>query len=176
MVKQEKIGVAYGKSDLNRIGIFSEQKYISVGEAYVSKKGGSTLDYRANGKQFLTAPLRSGHDSKDAYFDQQFIRLFENEPFTDLAQIRRKHRANEKTKNITKEPFKPSSVPPKPSGKGSHWGTIEQQWPVKNSKLELPPRPEKKEKNAPQLKNFITSPGKKGSGYSIFSLMQVTLT
>jgi hypothetical protein len=54
------------------------------------------------------------------------------------------------------------------SGKGSHWGTIEQQFPMKgNEKLELPPKPEVKEekKKGPVMKNFLTAPSKKGSGY-----------
>jgi hypothetical protein len=37
----------------------------------------NSLDYRANGKQFLTAPPKKGHDTKDSYFDKHFIRLFE---------------------------------------------------------------------------------------------------
>lgn len=154
-----------GRSDLVRIGIFSEQKYISVGEQYISKKDSSPLDYRANGKQFLTAPPKRGHDTKDAYFDRQYTRLFENEPYTDLVTMRRKWRNEAKQKNITPNPFKPSSVPPKPSGKGSHWGTIQQQWPIKNGKLELPLKPLKEEKKVPEQKNFLTSPSKKGSGY-----------
>jgi hypothetical protein len=76
MKKQEPTGSKYGRSDLIRMGIFSEPNYITVGEQYVSKKV-NTLDFRANGRQFVTAPLRQGHDTKDAYFDQNFIRLFE---------------------------------------------------------------------------------------------------
>ncbi|KAJ3324324.1 hypothetical protein HDV06_000363 [Boothiomyces sp. JEL0866] len=165
MGKQELSGFHYGRSDLTRMGIFSEPNYISVGEPYQPKKGASTLDYRANGKQFLTSPPKYGHDSKDAYFDQTFVRLFENEPYTDLVALRRRWRLKAKEKNITNAPFKPSSVPPKPSGKGSHWGTIEQQWPIKNKKFELPLKPIAHEKKHPELKNFYTSPAKKGSGY-----------
>ncbi|KAJ3050271.1 hypothetical protein HDU99_008707, partial [Rhizoclosmatium hyalinum] len=62
-------------------------------------------------------------------------------------------------------PFKPSSVPPKPSGSGSQWGTIEQQYPLPNKgkNLELPPAPPKQK---PESKpNFLTRPPKKGTGY-----------
>ncbi|KAJ3272536.1 hypothetical protein HDV01_005487 [Terramyces sp. JEL0728] len=114
MGKQELSGFHYGRSDLTRMGIFSEPNYISVGEPYQTKKGASTLDYRANGKQFLSSPPKHGHDSKDAYFDQTFGRLFENEPYTDLVTLRRRWRLKAKEKNITNAPFKPSSVPPKP--------------------------------------------------------------
>jgi hypothetical protein len=101
-------------NDLIRMGIFSEPTYISVGEPFTSKKGTSTLDYRANGKQFLTAPPRRGHDTRDVYFDHSYVRLFENEPYTDLVQLRRRWRNQAKEKHISSAPFKPSSVPPKP--------------------------------------------------------------
>jgi hypothetical protein len=69
---------------------------------------------RAKGKQFQTTPPKKGHDTKDGYFDKEFIRLFENEPYTDLVVLRRRYRLQQKEKNISNAPFKPSSVPPKP--------------------------------------------------------------
>ena len=38
---------------------------------------GSSLENRVKGKQFLTAPPKRGQNTKDAYFDKEFIRLFE---------------------------------------------------------------------------------------------------
>jgi hypothetical protein len=70
MGKQDK-----PRNDLMRMGIFSEPTYISVGEPYNSKKT-MTLDFRAAGKQFLTAPAHHGQNP-DAYFDHHFVRLFE---------------------------------------------------------------------------------------------------
>jgi Domain of unknown function (DUF4586) len=95
----------------------------------------------------------------------------QNEPYTDLVKLRRKWRAQSMEKNITSLPFKPSSVPPKPyhaintsSGKGSHWGTIEQQWPT--ARKDLPPlRPVVEAKKQHESKNFLTAPPKHGSGY-----------
>jgi Domain of unknown function (DUF4586) len=69
-------GVRYGKTDLVRMGVFMEGQYISSGEQFNGKKS-SALDYRSKGKQFLTAPVKKGHDSKDAYFDKEFVRVFE---------------------------------------------------------------------------------------------------
>jgi hypothetical protein len=43
MSKEENLGHNFGKSDLSRMGLFSEQRYISVGEKYVSKKGGKRV-------------------------------------------------------------------------------------------------------------------------------------
>ena len=83
--KSDTTGYHFGKSDLDRIGMFSEPNYISSGEPYTANKGGlarillivNTLNYREKGKQFLTSPRHKGHDTKDAYFDKTYIRLFE---------------------------------------------------------------------------------------------------
>eukprot|EP00842_Homolaphlyctis_polyrhiza_P005628 jgi/Hompol1/6066/HPOL_004861-RA len=157
----------YGRSDLVRMGLFSEAQYVSSGETYNSKKNSSSLDYRSKGKQFLTAPPKRGHDVKDSYFDKEFIRLFENEPYTDLVVLRRRWRLQAKEKNITNVPFKPSSVPPKPSGKGSHWGTIEQQWPLdtKGTDMSLMRKIKDDIKKQHEPRNFLTAPPKQGSGY-----------
>ncbi|ORY47758.1 hypothetical protein BCR33DRAFT_714823 [Rhizoclosmatium globosum] len=150
------------RPDLDRIGLFTEASYISTNEPYTGKRNEHTLVSRVKGKQFQTSPNKRGHDTRDVYFDKQFIRLFENEPYTDLVVLRRRYRLHQKEKNIVTMPFKPSSVPPKPSGSGSQWGTIEQQYPLPNKgkNLELPPAPPKQK---PESKpNFLTRPPKKG--------------
>ncbi|KAJ3330344.1 hypothetical protein HDU76_005890 [Blyttiomyces sp. JEL0837] len=152
------------KPDLDRIGLFSEATYVSSKEPFSEKKNDGILVGRGKGKQFQTSPPKRGHDTRDVYFDKEFIRLFENEPYTDLVVLRRRYRLQQKEKNITTAPFKPSSVPPKPSGSGSLWGTIEQQWPLPTKELPTPPPAPPKGK--PESKpNFLTKPPKKGSGY-----------
>lgn len=111
--EKEGFGMHFGKSDLVRIGLFSESPGI-VGDTYNDKKGASALDGRAKGKQFLTSPAKKGHDSKDAYFQKDFGRVFENEPYSDIVALRRKWRAEAKEKNISAAQFRPSGVPPKP--------------------------------------------------------------
>ncbi|KAI9341796.1 hypothetical protein DFJ73DRAFT_843367 [Zopfochytrium polystomum] len=154
------------KSDLDRIGLFSEATYISSKEPYGIKPAEGILAARGKGKQFLTSPPKRGHDTRDVYFDKEFIRLFENEPYTDLVVLRRRYRLQQMGKNITTIPFKPSSVPPKPSGSGSLWGTIEQQWPLprKDDIPEPPPAVTTKFKRESKP-NFLTKPPKKGTGY-----------
>ncbi|KAJ3110944.1 hypothetical protein HK100_002864 [Physocladia obscura] len=147
------------------MGIFTEASYISTMEPYTGKTNGVTLLSRVKGRQFQTSPNKHGHDTRDVYFDKNFIRLFENEPYTDLVVLRRRYRLQRKEKNITPLPFKPSSVPPKPSGSGSQWGTIDQQYPLptKGKNLELPPPlPKEKPESKP---NFLTKPPKRGTGY-----------
>ncbi|KAI8608655.1 hypothetical protein BC830DRAFT_934913 [Chytriomyces sp. MP71] len=153
------------RPDLDRIGIFTEASYISTMEPYAVKKNDGGLLTRGKDKQFQTSPSKRGHDTRDVYFDKSFIRLFENEPYTDLVVLRRRYRLQSKEKNITTAPFKPSSLPPKPSGSGSQWGTIDQQYPLPNKgkNLDLPPAPAKQK---PESKpNFLTRPPKKGTGY-----------
>ncbi|KAI9208907.1 uncharacterized protein BJ171DRAFT_595350 [Polychytrium aggregatum] len=162
-------GIKYGRPDLDRIGLFSEAAYISTGEPFVERKhdrlADAFLTYRSKGKQFLTSPPKDGHDSKEVYFEKEYSRIFENEPYTDLVQLRRRWRLQAKDKNITNTPFKPSSVPPKPSGSGSWWGTIEQQWPLPTSKQDVVLRPEEPKQKPESKPNFLTKPPKRGSGY-----------
>lgn len=76
--EQNSMGTHYGKTDLARLGLFMEGQYISSGESYSGKKA-TPLEYRTKGKQFLTAPVKKGHDTKDVYFDKEFVRVFEVE-------------------------------------------------------------------------------------------------
>lgn len=146
--KEGSLGYKYGKADLVRMGIFSEEPYISKSEPYKDKTA-EALDARRKGKQFTTAL-----DPKNS-----FVRLFEGEP--------EKAAETEKVKNISEKPFKPASVATKPGrSKGCHWGTIEQQFPLPPSDFKIPkPKPVVIVKKEKELKNFVTSPAKKGSGY-----------
>jgi hypothetical protein len=151
--KEGSLGFNYGKADLVRMGVFSEEAYLSKGDEYKGSKS-ETLDGRRKGKQFVTVPSR-----RDALFEKRYVRLFENEPEKPIV--------TEKVKNISVKPFKPTSVAIKLGrSKGSHWGTIEQQFPLPPSDFKIPkPRPELPVKKEKELKNFVTSPAKKGSGY-----------
>lgn len=160
-------GHKYGRPDLDRIGLFGEAAYVSTGEPFVERKNDRIADtfltYRNKGKQFVTNPPKKGHETKDVFFEKEYMRAFESEAYTDLVALRRHLRLKAKEKNITSTPFKPSSVPPKPSGSGSLFGTIEQQWPL--PKREIPIKPQEAHKKPESKKNFLTKPPKKGSGY-----------
>jgi hypothetical protein len=82
--------------------------------------------------------------------------------------MKRKHRLAEATKKVSSSPFKPSGVSPEPSGKGSQYGTIEQQWPIMSAELDMSKFPEKKADNIRETKaNFVSRPPKKGGfGYA----------
>ncbi|KAJ3041517.1 hypothetical protein HDV00_009313 [Rhizophlyctis rosea] len=162
------MGGRFGRPDLDRIGLFSEAPYISVNDPFDERKArSSALAERTKGKQFITGPPKRGHDTKDVYFEKDFGRLFENEGYTDLVVLRRRWRLQAKERNIVPAPFKPTSVPPKPSGKGSIYGTIEQQWPVfKEGGDTFPSFAETRPYEKPESKiNFLTRPPKAGTGY-----------
>ncbi|KAI9104851.1 hypothetical protein DFS34DRAFT_575660 [Phlyctochytrium arcticum] len=161
-----EVGNKFGRPDLDRMGLFSEAPYISVGDKF-AERNEHFLGYRTKGKQFITNPPKRGHETRDAFFDKEFIRLFENEPYTDLVKLRRKWRLASKDKNIVTAPFRPSNVPPAPCGSGSPWGTFEQQWPLeRKGGDEIPSFALLRETPATEPKiNFLTRPPKKGTGY-----------
>lgn len=160
-------GHKWGRPDLDRIGLFGEADYVSTAEPFLERKNDRLCDtflsYRRIGKQFINNPAKRGHDTRDAYFNKEYNRVFESEPYTDLVVIRRKERLKAKEKNIVNVPFKPSSVAPKPSGSGSMFGTIEQQWPLPKREIHL--RPEEPHQKPESKRNFLTRPPKQGSGY-----------
>lgn len=164
-------GDEHGRNDLDRIGLFSEMGYISVGEKYSNKSNVGLIDTRGKGKQLLTNPAKRGHDHPSAYLEKEYGRAFTGEAYTDYVALRRRERLAKKAANIVPLPFKPSSSPQKPSGSGSIYGTIEHAWPLYSreeqeatSSANRGPLFSESEEHE-SLKNFITKPGKKGSGY-----------
>lgn len=146
-----QLGNRYGKADLKRLGIFSECEYLSKNQPYDDKRNKS-LEYRTEGKQFITAPRR-----KDALFDKGYHRLFENEP-----QV---VNGKEEKKFISDQPFRPANVSTKPGkSKGGKWGTLEEQFPLESNLDVIEPKAVKVVEKKREKKNFITSPGKKGTG------------
>jgi hypothetical protein len=155
------------KPDLDRMGIFTEMEYISK-DPYVDPYKLSKNLERGKGKQFITNSSKKGHDTNDVYFDS-FKRVFEKEAYNKINDIYRKNRL-EKLKKVT-VPFKPSNVCPQSSGKGSIFGTFEQEYPLydKEKESHLKSKPSKpstpNKKTAKVNKNIYTNPAKKGVGY-----------
>jgi len=155
------------KPDLDRMGIFTEMEYISK-DPYVDPYKLSKSLERGKGKQFITNSTKKGHDTNDVYFDS-FKRVFEKEAYTNVNEVYRKNRL-EKLKKVA-VPFRPSNVCPQSSGKGSIYGTFEQEYPLNakeketrvKSKPSTPSTPTKK--TAKVNKNIYTNPAKKGVGY-----------
>nr|XP_048311643.1 UPF0602 protein C4orf47 homolog [Myodes glareolus] len=147
-----------GKTDMERIGLFSEMEYITVGDKYVSPFNRPFNEAASKNRQMLPGGSKVMSNLQAGYFEPQFTRVFEGEGYVSLNQIRRRHMMAEAKKNLGKA-FVPSSGEKKPSGLGSYYGTIG--GPVPFFSAQIKPR----DKYQPPGKNLYTNPGKKGTGY-----------
>ncbi|XP_004579063.2 UPF0602 protein C4orf47 homolog [Ochotona princeps] len=147
-----------GKTDMERIGLFSEMEYITVGDKYVSQFNRPFNEAASKNRQILPGGSKGMSSLQAGYFDSQFGRIFEGEGYVNLNQVRRQHLMEEAKKNISKA-FLPSSGDKKPCGLGSYYGTIG--GPIPFFSAQSKPR----EKYEVPGKNLYTNPGKKGTGY-----------
>ncbi|XP_006834571.1 PREDICTED: UPF0602 protein C4orf47 homolog [Chrysochloris asiatica] len=152
-----------GKSDMDRIGLFSEMEYITVGDKYVSPFNRPFNEAASKNKQMLPGGSKEMSDLQQGYFDPHFVRIFEGEGYVNLNQVRRRHKMEEAKRNLGKA-FLPSSGEKKSCGFGSYYGTIG--GPVPFFSAQLKPR----EKYRAPGKNLYTNPGKKGTGYGYANL------
>ena len=121
----------------------------------------------------LTVPPKKGHFDKEAFFNKDFIHIFEKDAYCDYILLRRKFRQSQSAKNIGGHAFLPTSGDQKPSGKGSLFGTFGYRFPMgaDHPEEEFDLESEKNSRRAQTaqsveyLKNFVTAPSKKGTGY-----------
>ncbi|XP_036157100.1 UPF0602 protein C4orf47 homolog [Myotis myotis] len=146
------------KSDMERIGLFSEMEYITVGDKYVSHHDRPFNEAASKNKQMLPGGSKEMSDLQAGYFEPRFVRIFEGEGYANLNQMRRKHMMQEAKKNLGKA-FLPTNGDKKSCGVGSYYGTIG--GPVPFFSAQAKPR----DKYEAPGKNLYTSPGKKGTGY-----------
>ncbi|XP_074185935.1 cilia-and flagella-associated protein 96 isoform X3 [Rhinolophus sinicus] len=147
-----------GKTDMERIGLFSEMGYITVGDKYVSQFNRPFNEPASKNKQMLPGGSKEMSNLQAGYFDPHFVRIFEGEGYVSLNQVRRQHMMEEAKKNLGKA-FLPSNGDKKLCGLGSYYGTIG--GPVPFFSVQSKP----KEKYEAPGKNLYTNPGKKGTGY-----------
>ncbi|KAF4026115.1 hypothetical protein G4228_018323 [Cervus hanglu yarkandensis] len=147
-----------GKTDMERIGLFSEMEYITVGDKYVSQFNRPFNEAASKNRQILPGGSKEMSNLQAGYFDPHFVRIFEGEGYVNPNQVRRRHMMEEAKKNLSKA-FLPSNGEKKPCGLGSYYGTIG--GPVPFFSAQSKP----KEKYEPPGKNLYTNPGKKGTGY-----------
>ncbi|XP_053440357.1 UPF0602 protein C4orf47 homolog [Nycticebus coucang] len=147
-----------GKTDMERIGLFSEMEYITVGDKYVSPFNRPFNEAASKKRQMLPGGSKEMSDLQAGYFDPHFVRIFEGEGYINVNQLKRQHMMGEAKKNLGKA-FLPSSGDKKPCGLGSYYGTIG--GPIPFFSAQSKPR----DKYQPPGKNLYTNPGKKGTGY-----------
>ncbi|XP_078579529.1 cilia-and flagella-associated protein 96-like [Branchiostoma floridae x Branchiostoma japonicum] len=146
-----------GKTDMERLGIFQEMGYTTIGDKYKLPKMNFN-DAAGKGKQMLPGGSKTRTARQDGYFDKTFNRVMEAEAYTDPIKLRRQHRLKEAKKNLGK-PFLPSNGDKKPSGLGNSYGTFA--GPVGAFSPVARPR----KAYVTPGKNVLTNPPKNGTGY-----------
>ncbi|NXU55568.1 CD047 protein, partial [Turnix velox] len=154
---------AEGKSDMERIGLFSEMGYISIGDKYRPRYLRAFNEAAGKNRQMLPGGSKTMSALQAGYFEPQFVRIFDGEAYSDPVQLRRRYRLAEAKKNLGKA-FLPSDGDKWPCGLGSYYGTIG------GSFTYFSPQLKTKERYIPPGKNFYTNPGKKGTGYGYANL------
>lgn len=144
------------KTDMERIGVFSEMGYL-LGDKYKPPSKGGFNDAAGKGKQMLPGGSKTKSAARDGYF-ADFGRVFEHEAYTDYIRMRRMDRIKAGQKNIGKA-WTPSSNPPIMPGLGTYIGTL-------GGKVDaFSPAATKGKSHTAPPRNFTTRPGKQGTGY-----------
>ncbi|XP_013386617.1 UPF0602 protein C4orf47 homolog isoform X2 [Lingula anatina] len=157
------MGEKGGKTDMERIGVFQEMSYATIGDRY-RRPGEIQFNVSASkGKQMLPGGSKERSALQHGYFHEKFNRVFESEAYTDPIKIRRQRRVKEMQKNIGKQ-FIPSSGEKMPSGLGNHYGTFA--GPVSA----FSPVAKARQGYKAPGRNFTTNPAKKGTGYGFISV------
>lgn len=152
------------KSDMERVGFFSEPGYITIGDKYKAPGGFNQYNESAGkGKQMIAKGAGTRSSLMDGYFDAKYGRVYEGEAYADVIRRIRLDRLKNTQKAIGK-PYIPSSPAKKSTGLGTHFGTLG--GPISSFSPNL--KPEKEEK--PPGINFTTNPGKKGTGYGFIDV------
>lgn len=152
-----------GKTDMERVGLFKEMSYHTIGDKYRSKNQTSFNDAASKGKQILPGGSKTKSALSAGYFHDKFNRVMEGEAYSDPVKFRRQWRLKEAQKNIGKA-FLPSNGEKMPSGIGSHYGTFSGTVGAFSPSV----KPAKSSK-APG-RNFTTNPPKKGTGFGYVSV------
>lgn len=116
--------VIASKNDIQRIGLFSEVGYITIGDPYKPIIDRPFNDNAGRGKQMMSSYTKSKTGLIDGYFQSNFGRVFEKEGYSDPIKQRRLERNKQTQKNIVNKAFYPSNATKRPSGLGNHYGTF----------------------------------------------------
>lgn len=155
-----------GKTDMERLGLFSEMGYTSLGDRYpkADPRSKPFNDAAFKGKQMLPGGSKTRSALQAGYFEGAFKRVMEGEAYTDLIRDRRRSRISQNKKNITSKSWLPSSFTKTATGKGNHYGTFA------GPHLSFSPANKPGKAYISSGRNFTTTPGKKGTGYGYASV------
>ncbi|CAH8593365.1 unnamed protein product [Dicrocoelium dendriticum] len=149
------------KPDLQRLGIFKEMSYHTIGDPYVPFQSVIAAP-RSNPRGVPPMYLSGGYSktksaNSDGYFSP-FISISIGDGGMKYAEIMRQHRKQAKAKRVGKGEWIPSSGTKLRSGTGSYFGNFQERFTAFDPTVRVAPK-------VPSLKNFYTNPGKKGTGY-----------
>jgi len=148
------------KAPVGTQGWFQTPGFISIGDEYQKKE---TMNSRYKGRNFVTNPPKKGR-GVDATIGKQFKSLSEGDKFVDPGTYEKKVRLEEGKKKLTQKGFVYTNPSKKSCGLGNYYGTFSEKSKFAHEveynvlkKGELP------QKVAPQLKNILTAPAKRGT-------------
>nr|XP_033799577.1 UPF0602 protein C4orf47 homolog isoform X2 [Geotrypetes seraphini] len=100
---------AEGKTDMERLGLFSEMEYVTIGDSYIPSLNRPFNDAAGKGRQMFPGGSKLMSDLQAGYFDAQFKRVFTGEGYSNPIKLRRLYRLDQSKRNLGKS-FLPSSV------------------------------------------------------------------
>ncbi|XP_070693439.1 cilia-and flagella-associated protein 96 [Pempheris klunzingeri] len=148
-----------GKSDMERLGVFKEMSYISIGDKYTPHTNRPFNESAHRSRQMQAGIAKQRCALQSGFFDKSFKRIFEREALSDPLRLARQYRIQQTKKNLGKA-FLPCNGIKKPCGSGSYYGTVS--GPVEA----MSPLSVARKAHRSPGRNIVTSPPKKGSGYS----------
>merc|ERR1719394_1157511 len=90
-----------GKAAMERVGLFSEVGYISIGDRYnnahPNSKPFNMTAYK--GKQMMVSGNNKHSACQSGYFEPKFSRILEAEAYVEATQVKRKNRLERTKKN-----------------------------------------------------------------------------
>eukprot|EP00112_Aurelia_sp_Birch-Aquarium-sp1_P000363 Seg1031.7 transcript_id=Seg1031.7/GoldUCD/mRNA.D3Y31 product="UPF0602 protein C4orf47-like" protein_id=Seg1031.7/GoldUCD/D3Y31 len=152
------------RNDLNRIGLFSEMGYISIGDPYTAPNSKFFNTAANKGRQILPGGSKTKSAHQGGYFDKKFVRVMEGESYADPVSRRRQDRIKQLNRNIGKA-FVPSQPGKQVAGAGSHYGTFS------GAIGAFSPNIRPKKAFAPTGRNFLVNPSKNGTGYGYVNVL-----
>ncbi|XP_075869764.1 cilia-and flagella-associated protein 96-like [Nelusetta ayraudi] len=145
--------------DMQRLGVFKEMSYISVGDRFTSSSSRPFNEAAYRGRQMQAGAAKHKCALQSGFFDATFRRVFEREEQSDPVRSERQHRRQQSKRNLGKA-FLPCGGAKNPCGSGTYHGTLTQ--PIEA----MSPLLVGQKVHRSPGRNFLTSPPKRGSGYS----------
>jgi len=160
------------KPNMEILGTFSQPSYTTVNDAYTKP---NKRDPKVKGKpQMMSHTSKSKSATADGYFTKTFSRAFEKEPTHDAVTARRKRDLAARKKMIGPD-YKPASPVKKMASSGHYQGTFAEL--KKSSEIgHFVPELKRTGKKPKEARNFLTNPGKKGTGGHHFGGNTVGIT